>query len=191
MSGSIATFSSPLGALHHAHPSTATSHTPFSGLFTKKTSASSPSPSSKKRSSTSIEKKTLQISRPVLISTSNGGLPAATPLYPSVIAPPPFSSASSHVCTFSASSLMSTGSSASSSRSSSPPPPYSHSNRDSFLNFDADEDEPSDSAPVVAPLVEKALVDTDVVEARMHSWDVERLQQEDARLVSELRRLGF
>ncbi|GAA5891111.1 hypothetical protein JCM6882_006423 [Rhodosporidiobolus microsporus] len=189
----IAAFASPFGALHHAHPSTASSHTPFSSLFSKKTSSTS---SSSKRSSTSAssssssgaKKPALQISYPVLQSTSNRDLPAATPLYSA--APPASFSATHHSRS---SSLSSTSSSATSSRSTSPPPPYR--SRASFLDleddFPADVDGEVDAHPVLPSLDEKALVDMEVVEARMHSWDVERLQQADARLVSELRRMGF
>ncbi|BGP12662.1 hypothetical protein JCM10213_008799 [Rhodosporidiobolus nylandii] len=72
---STSAFSSPLGPLHLAHPSTAPAHTlSLPSLFrsTKKSDSSSRSAKHTKK---------LHISSPVLISTSNGDLPDSTPVY--------------------------------------------------------------------------------------------------------------
>ncbi|BGP12667.1 hypothetical protein JCM10213_008804 [Rhodosporidiobolus nylandii] len=164
---STSAFSSPLGPLHHAHPSTAPAHTlSLPSLFrsTKKSDSSSSSRSAK-------HTKKLHISSPVLISTSNGGLPDSTPVY--------------------------TLSAPASSRYSSPPPPYS---RSSFPNLDDENDIPEvvEADEPITALQEKQLLAKEVVEARMQSLDGERREQQarelasvDVAIARELKKLGF
>ncbi|TNY19786.1 hypothetical protein DMC30DRAFT_399530 [Rhodotorula diobovata] len=185
-------FASALGPLHHAHPSTAASHTLF-GLFRSSSSSSDSHPSSCSRPTKRTKKASplpLRISTPVLQSTTNASVCA--PAYTAAFEAPrrfrrdegDFPSSSS-----------SSSSSASSERSASPPPPPYH--RASFLDVDV-EDDSDDSHLAVTALEDRPLVDAEQVERRMARWDAERrlCQEEevlkvDGRMDTGLRLLGL
>ncbi|GAA6039024.1 hypothetical protein JCM8097_000158 [Rhodosporidiobolus ruineniae] len=167
----LSPFSSPLGPLHYAPPST------FS-LFSRSSKSSSPSSSSKRtKTSSSASKTALKISYPTLVSTSNRDLLDGSSI---AVGVPTYSPSRPDSSAF--------------PRAPSPPPPY----RQSFLDFDEDEDVQDAEELDVARVEEKALVQVEVVEARMRSWDSERVQREaeelrktDAAVAEELRRLGL
>ncbi|GAA6004373.1 hypothetical protein JCM10207_000691 [Rhodosporidiobolus poonsookiae] len=154
---------SPLGPTHLAHPSAVPNHLPFTSLFSRPSSKPKSSASSSARP-TKRSKTSLVISSPTLVSTSNEAALDSAPTY----SPRPFSPEAAFA-----------------TRSSSPPPPY----RPVSLKLaTVDKVEPSCA---VAPLKDKPLVPQDVVEERIQSWDVERLERQDREIVAELRRLGI
>ncbi|BGO99294.1 putative Rab escort protein [Rhodotorula toruloides] len=166
-------FTSPLGPMHFAEPSSSSS-TSLASLFSRDSTSSSASKRLSrpaKRSKPSPSKATISISGPVLISSSN---PLVAPtdsssFEPTLSAPsPPYGDAS---------------------RTSSPPPPYealppspsSPSSDDSF------------NRPVDHPLLPSP-----ILESRFASWDTERHSRKkeeakrwDGRVGEEVRRLGL
>ncbi|GAA6004387.1 hypothetical protein JCM10207_000699 [Rhodosporidiobolus poonsookiae] len=153
---------SPLGPIHLAHPSAVPNHLPFTSLFSRLSSKPKSSASSS-APPTKRSKTSLVISSPTLVSTSNEAVLEPAPSY----SPRPFSPEAAFA-----------------SRSSSPPPPY----RPASLQIThADEFEPSCAGP---PLEDQPLIPEDIVEERVRSWEVERLERQDREIVAELRRLG-
>ncbi|GAA5833975.1 hypothetical protein JCM9279_004179 [Rhodotorula babjevae] len=186
---STSLFASPLGPLHHAHPSTASSHT-FLGLFRPASSSSSSlkdSSASRPAKRTKSGPSSFKISAPILQSTTN--LSVIAPAYIAAFEAPRSVRRCSEGEFPSSASLPEDDD----VRAASPPPPY---HRISTLSVD-DEDEAT-RATVVEPLEDKALVDEEQVERRMARWDAERrlcraeqAVERDVRVERELRRLGL
>jgi len=184
---STSLFASPLGPLHLAHPSTASSHT-LLGLFRPScSSASKASSSSRPAKRIKSASPSLKISSPVLQSTTN--LSVVAPAYTAAFEAPRSVRRGSESDFPSSASL----SDDDDVRVASPPPPY---HRTSVLSVD---DEVGTMHVVaVEPLEEKALVDEEQVERRMARWDAERrlcraeqAVERDVRIEGELRRLGL
>ncbi|BGP28675.1 hypothetical protein JCM10296v2_000411 [Rhodotorula toruloides] len=167
-------FTSPLGPLHFAEPSSSTT---LASLFSRDSTSSSSSkrlsrPTKRnKPSPSSSSKATISISGPVLISSSNPLVAPSAELSfePTLRAPsPPYGDAS---------------------RTSSPPPPYKALPSSPHSTFSSDPFPQSIDHPVIP---------SPILESRFDSWDTERrtrkteeVKRWDGRVGEEVRRLGL